>query len=102
MIGLLGEFLRMGHTGGCAVHGYHAVREKIKGSGVWWVFVHHKGYKTSMTVGKDKRFALALAEKINAQLVLGDLRIFQEKVIGVKTFKEYSEQFIAITVSATC
>ena len=30
------------------------VREKITGSGVWWVFVNHKGMRKSKKVGTEK------------------------------------------------
>jgi len=44
---------------------------KIKGS--WWVVVHHRGKRRHKHVGsttRDKRVAEALAQRINAQLVL--------------------------------
>ncbi|MBU0994675.1 MAG: site-specific integrase [Proteobacteria bacterium] len=78
------------------------VREKVKGSGIWWIFINHKGYRTSKFVGKDKRSALAVAETVNASLVLGDLGILKDNKPSVKTFREYADLWISITVPATC
>ena len=52
------------------------VREKIKGSGVWWVFVNHNRQRISKRVG-SKKAALQVAETIQARLKLG-LRLFSE------------------------
>ena len=46
------------------------VREKIKDSGVWWVFVAHQGRRTSRKVG-DRKAAREAARKIQARLTLG-------------------------------
>jgi len=45
------------------------VREKVKGSGVWWVFISHGGRRTSRKVGSEKA-ALEVARKIQAKLTL--------------------------------
>ena len=45
-------------------------REKLKGSGVWWVFVHHEGRRTSRRVG-DQDAAEEVARQIQARLTLG-------------------------------
>ena len=46
------------------------VREKVTGSGVWWVFVTHQGRRTSRRVG-TKKAAEKTAEQIQAKLTLG-------------------------------
>jgi len=46
------------------------VREKIKDSDVWWVFVAHQGRRTSRKVG-DRKAAREAARKIQARLTLG-------------------------------
>jgi len=46
------------------------VREKVEGSGIYWVFVAHKGRRTSRKVG-DRRAAREAARKIEARLTLG-------------------------------
>jgi len=46
-------------------------REKIKDSGIWWVFVAHHGKRTSRKVG-DKKAAEEVARKIQAKLTLDE------------------------------
>ena len=49
------------------------VREKNKGSGVWWLFVNHNGKRKSKQVGKDKVAAMRLAKILEGRLAAGDL-----------------------------
>ncbi len=51
------------------------IREKPKGSGVWWVFISHNGKRKSKRIGKDKRLAREVAKKMGARLILGELDI---------------------------
>ncbi len=51
------------------------VREKYQGSGVWWVFISHKGKKTSKRVGPNRDTADDVAEKIRAKLLLNEFDI---------------------------
>lgn len=76
-----------------------AVREKPKGSGVWWIFINHNGKRKSKKIGNDLRLAKDVAKKLEAKLVLGDLRINEETP---KTFREYAHAWITTTVPATC
>ena len=46
------------------------IREKPKDSGVWWVFIHHEGRRTSRRVG-DQEAAEEAARQIQARLTLG-------------------------------
>jgi integrase len=69
------------------------VREKDKGSGVYWIFVHHHGKRTSKQVGKDLKKAEDAAEKIKAKLTLSDFDIETRKKT-VPIFKEYSELWL--------
>lgn len=65
------------------------VREKPKGSGVWWIFINHQGQRKSKKIGKDEKIARKAAEKIKAKLVLNELRV--EKVNKkCPVFKDYS------------
>lgn len=75
------------------------VREKISGSGEWWIFVEHHGQRKSKKIGRDKRFALEAAKKIEAKLILGDLNL---KNADDKTFGHYAKSWIETTVPATC
>src|ERR1700730_7848166 len=52
------------------------VREKPKGSGVWWVFVNFKSQRRAKLVGsgpRNKRVAEDLATKIKARLLDGNV-----------------------------
>ncbi|HPJ68351.1 MAG TPA: tyrosine-type recombinase/integrase [Desulfobacteraceae bacterium] len=71
------------------------VREKVKGSGVWWVFVDHRGKRKAKKIGTDKKFAIDIAKKIEAKLTLGDLNIneFNKKC---PTLKEYARKWLAM------
>jgi integrase len=73
------------------------IREKPKGSGVWWVFISHNGRRKSKRIGKDKRLAREVAKKVEARLIRGDLSIDD-----ARTFKQYSKTWIDIVVPATC
>ncbi len=43
------------------------VREKITGSGVWWVFVNHNGMRKSKKVGTEKLANKTKKEGLNGQ-----------------------------------
>ncbi|HUN53559.1 MAG TPA: site-specific integrase [Smithella sp.] len=75
------------------------VREKIKGSGDWWIFIEHHGQRRSKKIGRDKRFALEAAKKIEAKLILGDLKLEKNEDV---TFGHYAKTWIENTVPATC
>jgi integrase len=75
------------------------VREKIKDSGDWWIFIEHHGQRRSKKIGRDKRFALEAAKKIEAKLILGDLKLNKNEDV---TFGHYAKTWIENTVPATC
>src|SRR5208283_1670690 len=75
------------------------VREKIKDSGDWWIFIEHHGQRRSKKIGRDKRFALEAAKKIQAKLILGDLKLSKNEDV---TFGHYAKTWIENTVPATC
>lgn len=77
------------------------VREKIKGSGVWWIFIKHKGRRRSKKVGRDRKKAVEAAKKIEARLALGDFGILEEPQ-KILTFEEYAETWSTVTVPSTC
>ncbi|MCG6971831.1 MAG: site-specific integrase [Desulfobacterales bacterium] len=71
------------------------IREKLKGSGLYWVFINHNGIRKSKKIGNDKKVALEVAEKIKAKLVLNELRV--EKINKkCPTFKEYAEMWLSL------
>jgi integrase len=66
------------------------VREKTKGSGVWWVFIRHNGFRKSKKIG-DQAKAEQLATIINGRLAAGDLGVIEDDTEGNNTItlKEY-------------
>jgi len=68
------------------------VREKIEGSGVWWVFVAHQGRRTSRKVGTEKA-ANDAASKIEARLTLGKGAFHKEAKSPAPTLEHYFKQF---------
>ncbi len=55
------------------------VKERPKGSGIWWLFIDHQGNRKAKKIGKDKKLALEAAKKIEAKLALGDLGVMADK-----------------------
>lgn len=81
------------------------VREKKKGSGIWWVFINHQGRRKAKKIGTDKKVALAVAKKLEAKLALGDVEALkkkEEKQPEVSLFQEYAATWIKVIVPATC
>ena len=70
------------------------IREKPKGSGVFWVFVNYNGVRKSKKIGTDEQEAATVAEKIKATLVLNDLDI-EKPQIKKQPFGEYSQKWLA-------
>ena len=70
------------------------VREKVKGSGEWWIFIDHKGKRKAKKVGNDKRLAREAAKKIEAKLVLGQLDLQPANEARVPKFSEYTEVWL--------
>ena len=70
------------------------IREKIKGSGEWWVFINHQGRRRSKRVGTEKA-ALKVREYIEARLKLGQSIEEEQKkeVPAVVTLDAYFERF---------
>lgn len=84
------------------------VRQKEPGKGnPWWVFISHKGQRTSRRVG-DKQAAIEAASQIQAKLALGQFNVESDKSEPEKEepkrflFKDYAEEWMRITVPATC
>ena len=71
------------------------VREKPKGSGVYWVFINHGGVRKSKKIGKDKKLAHDVARNLDAKLTLKDfdMEAFNNKV---PTLKQYAEQWFQL------
>jgi len=76
------------------------VKEKIKGSGEWWIFINHNGKRKSKKLGNDKKLALEVAKKIDAKLTLGEVNLSKNK--RIPSFGEYARTWIDVVVPATC
>jgi integrase len=75
------------------------VREKIIGSGVWWVFINYRGRRKSKQVGTEKS-AYEVKRLLEAKLALGDYDFLDDK--PVPTFEDYADSWMKTTVPATC
>jgi integrase len=64
------------------------VKEKVKGSGEWWIFIDHQGKRKAKKIG-NKRTAMEAAKKIEAKLTLGDFSLDDGKAQRLPTLKEY-------------
>ena len=53
------------------------IREKVKGSDIWWVFVNYKGQRASSMIGSETA-AKRVKEIVEAQLKLGQY-VFPKK-----------------------
>ena len=70
------------------------VRERPKGSGVWWVFIDHQGKRKAKKIGRDRKLAGKVAKKIEAKLVLDDFDLDQEGKPDVPKFGEYAQLYL--------
>jgi len=68
------------------------VREKIKDSNEWWVFIAHQGRRTSRKVG-DRKAAREAARKIQARLTLGAAAFPEKKKAPAPTLQQYFKSF---------
>jgi integrase len=64
------------------------VRERPPGTGIYWVFVDHEGRRKAKKIGKNKKLALEVAKKLEAQIVLGHFDL-QEEDSEVPTLRQY-------------
>ena len=66
------------------------VREKVKDSGVWWIFINHQGKRRSKKIG-DKRTANNVAKEIRERLAKGDMGMVKDKA---PTLSIYGKQVL--------
>jgi integrase len=78
------------------------VRERPRGSGIYWIIIDHKGTRKAKKVGKNKKLAQEAAEIIEAKLVLRDFGLLDENETETPTFGDYAQTWITVTVPATC
>lgn len=71
------------------------VKEKIKGSGEYWIFINHKKQLKSIKVG-NKKAAKDLAEVIEAKIKLNKFSFDKEKTAPM--FGEYAESWLELNI----
>jgi len=69
------------------------IREKPPGSGIYWLFISHRGKRTSQKVGGNKKRADELAEEIRHQLALDKLGLLEKSDKKI-TFYAYARAWI--------
>src|SRR5262245_19682977 len=80
------------------------VREKPKGSGVWWLFINHQGHRKARRVGDGKagrKAADLAAVQLRAKLAEGDVSVLKPSTPApiVPTLREYSERWLSETIA---
>jgi len=70
------------------------VRERPKGSGIWWIFVDHKGKRIAKKIGKDKKRAQEAAKQMEAKLVLGEMNLNIGATKQIPNFSKYSQEWL--------
>jgi len=79
-----------------------SVRQKVKKKGEpYWLFISHKGKRTSKRVG-PRHVAMAVAKQISLKLVLGDFELPDEKEEQAVYCKEYGEDWLKNVVPTIC
>jgi integrase len=68
------------------------VREKVKGSGIFWVFIRHAGQRRAKCIGPDEELAQEVAKKIRAKIELGEFG-FKGK-LRAPSFGKYAKEWI--------
>lgn len=69
------------------------VREKVKGSGEWWIFLHIGNRRKALKVGTDKRVANTAASKLRKAIARGEYRI-PDRTRGAPTFAEVARDWL--------
>lgn len=70
------------------------VRERPKGSGIYWVVIDHQGKRKSKKIGKNKTLANKIAQRIEAKLVLGELEMLDGNESPRPTFEKYANHWL--------
>ena len=75
------------------------VREKRRGSGVWWLFIDHQGRRKARRVG-DRKAAELAAIKIRARLAEGDATVLMPPPpANALSFAEYAERWLTEAIA---
>jgi integrase len=65
------------------------VRERMKGSGIYWIFIDHKGKRKAKKIGRNRQAANKAAKLIEAKLALGDLALLENDDTKTPTLENY-------------
>ena len=71
------------------------IREKVKGSNEWWVFIDHRGRRKAKRIGSHKA-AQEVKAKIEALITLGQPYLEEDSIqkkAPIPTLEEYYERF---------
>jgi integrase len=71
------------------------VRDDPPGSGVWFIYVNHKGKRFAKRVGTDKRKAQQIAKQVEQRLAAGDLGLLPKDEPKTPTVEQYGDRFLA-------
>jgi integrase len=74
------------------------VREKPKGSKIYWVFVNHGGHRKAKRIG-DRKAAELVKIKLQARLAEGDLSVLDETRAQVRTLKDFADEWLKTSVA---
>jgi integrase len=77
------------------------IREKIKGSGVYWAYINHHGKRKAKKIGRDKKMANEVGRLLEAKLALGDLNLDSGKDKKKITFKSCAETWLNDFIKGT-
>lgn len=64
------------------------VREKIKGSGIYYLYIHHNGQRKNKRFGRDKKEAEKAAKLLEAKLALSEFNLNDREPV---LFQNYAE-----------
>ena len=73
------------------------VREKVRGSGVYWIFVTSRGLRTARKVG-SRQAAEKAARQIEAKIALGQFGNQDKEVQDIPTVKIYSDIWMSTCI----
>ena len=65
------------------------VRERPKGSGIYWLFIDTNGKRKAKKVGSNKKLANEVAKKFEAQIVLGQFNLQDDLESDIPTLRQY-------------
>jgi integrase len=77
------------------------VREKVKDSGEWWIFINHRGTRRALKAGTKQR-AKNVAKEIEEGLLPGKVGITPQGTPESVLFRDYAEKWMEQHVEMRC